>query len=151
MLLTDYTIMIFRHFRFFIFISIVMISCHNGSKHVYTKLSFKENILDSIMDIQGTKLAVLSCLNCDCFRQEYILDYSRNGKLPSGYKLMADTNCIKMNFPIFHLPQKLLDNLSVDLYNLVFIKKVNEVVTYKVLKTSESNRIQKEADKFFSN
>lgn len=133
------------------FYTFFLTACGSKNNQVVTKLYFNESLLDSITEIYSNNIAILSCLNCDCFRQEYNKEFSRSRTGPIGYTLIADTNCVKLRFPIVHMSQKLIDSLSDNIYNLVFINGKGQKAPYKILRVNESSRIQKEADKFFGN
>lgn len=137
--------------RSILFYTIFLTACESKNNQVVTKLYFNEGLLDSITKIYSNNIAILSCLNCDCFRQEYNKEFARSKSGPIGYTLIADTNCVKLSFPIAHMSQKLIDSLSDNIYNLVLIHGKGQKASYRILRVNESTRIQKEADKFFGN
>lgn len=139
----------FKLFSFSIFMFTTIESCKPKVTHSFTQLEFNSKILDSLMKEYGTKVAILSCLKCDCFRLEYIKFFERTKKEPEGYKLLADSNCVKLNFRFNHLPNKTTNLLSEDIYNLVLIQKKGEEISYKILNLSESTKIQAVANAFF--
>ncbi len=119
------------------------------SKKVVFNLTFKTQIIDSIMKVYGPNIGILSCIRCDCFREQYELNYLKKHETPKGYSLFADSSCVNLSFPFNNLPDSLANKISDDLYNLTFFKMEKDKISYRVIDVDESKKIQKIANIFF--
>jgi len=79
--------------------SVVNFSCSSNKAPVKIELDLDKNIIDSLVNKHGNNIAFLSCLRCDCFRNELNKTFDKTGMLPQGYVLMTDTVCTKLKFP----------------------------------------------------
>ncbi len=131
------------------FLIIACASCNQRQKSHIPDIPINISVVDSLFYIYGNNFAVLACRTCDCFREEYNNSFRKTRNLPTGYRLLTDTNCNKFDFPVIHFPSSQMDKLSEDLYNLVLFKKENGVMLHKVIRVKDSKKIEKIAQLFF--
>lgn len=132
--------------------TLATLSCRNKEATVAAPAAnFNRAIMDSLFNAHGDKLGILMCLRCDCFRATLNQLYKETGHAPSGFVLMADSTCTKLNFPFIHLPNAIAGNMSEDIYNLVLLRRDRDSFAYKILSVNESPKMQEVADEFFAN
>jgi hypothetical protein len=137
--------MIFKGILFFSFG--LMISC-NSSKKEY-QIVGNRKIVDSITSIYGNSLALMSCLRCECFIDEYNKIYYENSTINLGYILLTDTSCNRMNFAVQHIGSSVVERISEEFFNVVFLRKRNGEYEFKILTVEESKKLQEIAKSFF--
>ena len=121
--------------------------CRNQVSSHELPIKYNEKNLDSLFQKYGPKLAILSCLRCQCFVEAYNRDTALQKM--EGYVLMTDTTCNKMSTPVKNIRKREIDSISEDIYNLTFIKTEKGNVTFKILKVEDSKRIKSIAESFF--
>ena len=113
------------------------------------RVKIKTATADSLFKIYGSNIAVMSCLRCGCFVDEYNKRFKASHEIPQGYTLLTDTTCNSLMFPVKHLPGRIFDDLSEDIYNLTFMRKVDTGIVIKILQVEESSKIGTIARTFF--
>ncbi len=126
-----------------------VISCNNN--HVPdVKIALNNQLVDSLMYLHGNNIAILSCLRCNCFVESYTKKYRDQAYVPTGYSLFADSFCTKLPIPTIQLPQKVMDRISEDIYNLTLLKKRDGKLLVYVIPVNKSKTLGKITQKFFS-
>jgi hypothetical protein len=121
-----------------------------GSKKVITEnVNINKKELDSVMSIHGEKIAILSCLRCHCFVEDFNLRYYKSGKKPEGYILLTDTTCNKLLFSATHISNDIIERISEDIYNLTLLKKSGAHIKIKIVSVEDSRNADKVAESFF--
>ena len=123
--------------------------CLGKEKPKALPVVLNRNLIDSLANLYGNNLAILSCLRCDCFRNFYNLRYDSLGEKPAGYVLFSDTNCTRLNFPVIMLPSSLQKEISEDIYNVTFIIRKTDTIEYRILSIKETEDIPSIARSFF--
>lgn len=135
---------------FFTFLCCFQFSCVENKSSLPFNPKVNKPILDSLRNLYGNRIAVLSCLACGCFKQDYNSRFKTEQDIPKGYILITDTTCNKLKFPAVHVDNKILENLSDDFYNLTFIKITKDSFELKNLPIEKSKLVSKEAIIFFN-
>lgn len=104
---------------------------------------------DSLFQEYGSNIAIINCLRCGCFVDEYNKRFRENHEMPQGYVLLTDTSCNKFLFPVKHLSNRSFDDLSEDIYNLTFLRKSDTGIVVKILKIDDSKKVEKISKDFF--
>ena len=99
-------------------LAIFSFMCKGSKKMITEKVNINKKELDSIMSIHGGKVAILSCLRCQCFVEDFNLRFYKSGKKPEGYILLTDTTCNKLLFSVTHISTDIIEKISDDIYNL---------------------------------
>jgi len=121
---------------------------HKSREIEYLNIS---STLDSLFDIHGNNLAILSCTSCGCFPDSYNIQFLKNNEKPDGYILLADTTCNQFRFKVVHIKTSEVEKISDEFYNVTLIKKRGEKKMYRILSINESNKIKPVANQFFKN
>lgn len=130
---------------------VLLVNACTSSSISTMPLSLNRKKADSVFNHHGNNIAILSCLRCVCFVDELNYDIKRTKMLPNRYTLLTDTNCNKFLIPVTHISSKQIEELSEDIYNLVFIKQRDTVIKTLIVAVEDSKKIRKIADKFFRN
>lgn len=126
------------------------LTCRSKEKAMAPPVILNRELIDSLGNLYGDNLAILSCLRCDCFRDFYNHQYNNFGAKPAGYVLFADTNCTRLDFPVIMLPSPLQKEISEDIYNVTFIKRKTDTIEYRILSVKETKDIPAIARSFFA-
>jgi uncharacterized C2H2 Zn-finger protein len=122
---------------------IILIGFQSCSRN---QLGIQERIFDTY--IKEDNAIILSCTRCHCVI-DFLKDYSRLSK--NKIPIYTDTNCASTK-EIKHfsfISQNAIDSIYERNYNILLVRKENEKLTSRLLKTEESNSFEKIIDEFF--
>jgi len=139
-----------RNLLLYIALGIFSFMCKNSGKVITEKVNLNLKELDSVMNIHGKKLAILSCLRCQCFVEDFNLRFYKAGKKPEGYILLTDTSCNKLLFSATHISNDIIEKISDDIYNLTLLKKSGTDIKIKTVAVEDSGKADKVAESFFN-
>jgi len=105
--------------------------------------------LDSLFRIHGDNLAFLSCLRCGCFVDSYNKNFVQKNEKPENYILLTDTTCNHLRFSVHHISTNKIEKISDEFYNIIFVKRRETKIWYRILNIEESDKIRSNAEEFF--
>lgn len=110
------------------------------------RLGIQKSIADRY--IKEDEAIILSCTRCHCVI-DFLKDYSRLSK--NNISIYADTNCNSRTEikSLKFLSQGAIDSMYERNYNILLLRKKDEKLVTKLLKTEESEQFEKIIDKFF--
>jgi hypothetical protein len=123
-------------------------SCDSGKESPNYKIN--STIIKEFFP-NSDKIIILSCVRCGCFidimnklsfqDREYLINIS----------FATDTSCNKINFPLQVIPQRFIDSISMDIYNIILLKKIKSgEYKMKVIETKESDNFIQIAKNYFN-
>lgn len=117
---------------------VIFFSCNVRSVEVFGSL------------IPEGKGIIMSCVRCGCM-DEALLKFYKDPKRINSFPLFIDSNCAPHNIKVRYqnLPQKQLDSLFEDNFNLILYKTSGKKVILRVIQTSEAPIFPDIVDSFF--
>ena len=123
-------------------------TCFNFENSKGKKINANTEILKRRFP-EAKRLILFSCVRCGCFVDLLNnLSTENNSYLQQQY-FITDSNCNKINLPIIHLPQKIIDSISVDIYNLTLVKRIKNKYEFRIIETEETDNWQEISKSFF--
>lgn len=109
-------------------------------------LKIEANIVEKY--IKEPKAIIVCCTRCQCVNG-FLKDYSRLFK--NNIPIYADSNCTSTREVAHfnHLSQRSIDSIYERNYNMLLIKKENDKIRTKLLKTEEQEFFEKDINAFF--
>lgn len=132
-------------------VGFISFTCNEFKKTTNEKINFNIYELDSLLNVHGDNIAILSCLRCQCFVNDFNRRFSKAGKKPLGYILLTDTSCNKLLFSVRFISSNTIEKISEDFYNLILIKKSGTDIRVKIVEVENSNNADVVAENFFTN
>ncbi len=99
--------------------------------------------------IKEPKAIIICCTRCQCIK-DFLKDYSRLSK--NHIPIYGDSNCTstKEVARFTHLSQKSIDSIYERNYNMILIRKENNRLFTKLMKTEEQASFEKDINQFFN-
>jgi len=123
-------------------------TCLNSDNSKEKKINANTEILKRRFP-EAKRLILFSCVRCGCFVDLLNSLSTENNKYVKQQYFITDSNCNKINFPIIHLSQKIIDSISVDIYNLTLVKRINNKYEFRIIETEEKDNWEEISKSFF--
>ncbi len=128
--------LIIKYFLLLLYCLIFYSSCSESRK--VSSVEVNQDIL--IKYFNKSNIVLLSCVRCGCF-VDLMNTLSKEEKLIlQPYAIATDTNCNKISLQAIHIPQKVIDSISQDIYNITLIKKIGSVYDVRIIQTKEMRK-----------
>jgi hypothetical protein len=128
--------------------SLITVFLFIGCKAKAPVLSIDQTVASTYFNAER-RIIVLSCVRCRCFVDALNNAWKTDSDYLKSVAVYADTTCTKLVFPVKHISQSNIDNLSSDLYNVILLKKTDNKYDFRIVQTKENHRFINLYTQFF--